>query len=97
MLANKKTPDQLNSDINKLIDDIYKNDEQAQFKLLDSLNNYPLGAKTIESNDKLKGIFDNLKKKEIERKAKEEAAKEKIKEDSKKNIIYDQFGNPINQ
>jgi len=97
MLANKNNPSQLNNDINKILDDIYKNDEQAQFKLLDSLNNYPLGAKTIESNDKLKGIFDNLKKKEIERKAKEEAAKEKIKEDSKKNIIYDQFGNPINQ
>jgi hypothetical protein len=95
MLTNKKTPDQLISDINKLIDDIYKNNEQAQFKLLDSLNNYPLGAKTIESNTKLKGIFDSLQKKEIERRAKEEANREEAKKGIKKNIIYDEFGNPI--
>ncbi len=103
--ANKRNAAQLCEDMNQVITEFYKDNDEAQFHLLDTISNYAIGAKAIENNDALKKTFETLQEKELqkraEEKAKEDELKRKIKEESKQekkeNVkLYDEWGHPKN-
>jgi hypothetical protein len=102
--TNKRNAAQLCEDMNQVITEFYKDNDEAQFHLLDTISNYAIGAKAIENNDALKKTFETLQEKELEKKAetkaKEEELKRKIRESKKpegENVkLYDEWGHPKN-
>jgi len=82
--ANKRNAAQLCEDMNQAITEFYKDNEEAQFHLLDTISNYAIGASAIDGNAALKKTFETLQEKELqkraEKKAKEDELKRKIKE-----------------
>jgi hypothetical protein len=90
--------------MNQVITEFYKDNEEAQFHLLDTISNYAIGASAIDGNAALKKTFETLQEKELqkraEKKAKEDELKRKIKESQEsegENVkLYDEWGHPIN-
>lgn len=85
--TNKRNAAQLCEDINQVITEFYKDNEEAQFHLLDTISNYAIGSAAINENDMLKKTFETLEEKELtkraERKAREEKMKQEFREKSK--------------
>lgn len=95
--SNRKNLEQLNTDVQSVINEFYKNNEKAQYDFLSSLSNNPMGAHLITGNDNINKIYNDLKIKEIRRKAEEDKQKENFKKkmSPKKITLYDQYGNQI--
>ena len=76
--TNKRNAAQLCEDINQVITEFYKDNEEAQFHLLDTISNYAIGAKAINENDVLKKTFETLEEKELTKRAERKAREEKM-------------------
>jgi len=79
--TNKRNAAQLCEDINQVITEFYKDNEEAQFHLLDTISNYAIGAKAINENDVLKKTFETLEEKELTKRAERKAREKKIEEE----------------
>ena len=98
--ADKRNVSRLVKDISLTVKDIYKDNEEAQLKLMRTISNYPIGAKVIEGEAEIKTLFAQLQKKEEEKKAAAAVAAESLKKEikekeEKKFTLYDERGNPI--